>query len=169
MYMAYFLLSLSLSLASYRAIEDKKEKQARKQLVIIFTQWAFCISALLLVGFSKIFWSAGDTVVTCLIVALSVGTIIWKGIKDDFTKAFLNVWCKSLPQIWLAYTFYLAKSGEGLHIIAILAGHATSVPRLIHVMISARAGWDDPTKALFIGDLANVATWTIVTIVWAYF
>jgi len=165
-FMAYIIFSFWLSVSSYRL----KKERTRKQVIIIFVQWMVCICLILLVGISKITWSKGDTIVTFIVVTLSLGTILkYRGIKDAYSKALINVWCKSIPQLWLAYTIFLAKGGDGLPLMTLIAGHLTSTPRLIQVIISGRQGWDRPTRALLIGESANVITWIIVTFVWLYF
>jgi hypothetical protein len=165
-YMAYIILSFLLAVASYRQVIEL----ARKQVVVIFLQWMICIALILVVGFSKITWSKGDSVITSIIVLLSFVTILeYRGIKDAYSKAFINVWCKSVPQLWLAGTIYIAQSGDGLPLLTLIAGHLTALPRLVQVVISGLKGWDKPTRGLLIGESANVATWIVVTVVWIYY
>lgn len=166
-FMAYLVLSLSLSVASYR----EKREVVRKQTVIIFVQWTVFIALILLTGLWKgIAWKTGDSVVTAVIVILSVMTIRWyRGVSDPFSKGFMAVWCKSVPQLWLACTIFLAQSGAGLPAMTLLAGHLTAIPRLGQVVLASRGGWDRPTKGLLIGESANVITWLVVTAVWIFY
>ena len=165
-FMAYILFTSLLSLNAYRIKPDI----TRKQTLIIFSQWAVYIGIIVIVGFKKITWGQGDTVVSVAVLILSAITIFkYKGFKDPYSKGLLAVWCKSVPQLWLAYTIILAGSGSGMPLVTLLAGHLTSIPRLVQVIISGRGSWDRPSKGLLLGELGNVATWTVVTIAWAYF
>ncbi|MBU1203067.1 hypothetical protein KKH39_03460 [Patescibacteria group bacterium] len=87
--------------------------------------------------------------------------------KDDVAKGFLSMWCKGIPQLWMAYVIYQAGSSEGLPTVSLIASHITSFPRFLQVWINAhQGGWDRSTKGLFIGELGNVITWAIVTVMW---
>jgi len=166
-FMAYITLSLSLSISAYKLHPNKE----RKQTIIIFVQWLVYIGLILILGLRHIIWSRGDTIVSISVLLLSAVTVIYyKGFNDPYGKGLLNVWCKGMPQLWLAYTIYEAGGGSGLPFITLIAGHLTSIPRLATVTLNGfRDGWDKPTIGLVLGESANVATWTVVTIVWALF
>ena len=166
LFMTYIILSLCLAIGSYMEVKEK----SRKQTIIVFSQWFICFGLIIFFGIDKIIWKNGDTIITLAVVVLSTLTIFWyKGIKDPYSKALINVWCKSIPQLWLAYTIFLAESGAGLPFATLVAGFLTAVPRLIQVMISGKKGWDRPTKGLFIGEGSNVVTWSVVIPVWTYY
>jgi hypothetical protein len=165
-FLAYMALGLTLSISSYKI----KREKARKHLIIIFLQWLILVGAILAVGLNKIIWRPGDTVICVAILILSVFTIAhFRGFKDPIGRGLLAVWCKAIPQLWLAYTMLNAKSSAGVPIITLLAGHITSIPRLIEIFISgSKHGWDRPTKGLLLGESANILTWVAVTIVWIF-
>ncbi|MCD4761292.1 hypothetical protein K8R42_05380 [bacterium] len=164
MFMGYLLISLSLSILSYK---EKKEK-IRFYTVLIFAQWNIFILFLFLLGLNKIRWTNGDTVVSISVAILSIITICYyRSLKDPMARGFLAMWCKGVPQLWLACVICQANSSEGLPPLSLLASHATMWSRFIQIYISGRRdGWDRPTKGLLLGESSNVATWTIVTIVW---
>jgi hypothetical protein len=165
-FMAYLLLSFFLAVSSFKILREK----ARKQVIVIFAQWIFLVGLIILAGIGKIPWSVGDTTIVLAIAVLSMGVLIkYKGIQDAYSKASINVFCKSVPQLWLACTIFLAKGGDGLPLTSLIAGHLTAIPRLMQVIVSGKRGWDKPTKALLIGEAANVVTWFVVTFVWIYF
>jgi hypothetical protein len=116
-------------------------------------------------------WTTGDTVVSVTVAILSIATI-WraKSLTDPMVKGFLSMWCKAVPQLWLTATIIMAGGADGLPLWTLVAGHLTSIPRLAQVYIQGtRGGWDKPTKGLMIGETSNVATWTVVTVVWMLF
>lgn len=162
-FMGYLFVSLSLALLAWR---EKKEK-GRLYVVIIFAQWTVFIMALFLLSIRSVRWSGGDTAVCVAVAILSVITVVRHGIKEPVTRGWLSVWCKGVPQLWMAYTMLAAHSAEWLPPLALLATNATSIPRLVQVYLQGRrGGWDRATKALMLGETANVATWLVVTIVW---
>jgi len=165
-FMAYIVLSFSLALNSYKIVPNKE----RKQTLIIFIQWGIYISLILVLGIQHIVWTLGDTVVSVSVTILSLITIVYyRGLTDSYSKGYIAVWCKAIPQLWLAYTIFQAGGGGGLPLVTLAAGHLTSIPRLIMVAINGfKGGWDRPTKGLLLGESANVTTWTVVTIVWLY-
>jgi len=165
--LAYMILGSSLAISSYRV----KPEKIRKQTVIIFLQWSILVAATLIVAIGRIFWRSGDTIMCVIILVLSVVTIFhYRNLTDPFCRGFLAIWCKSGPQLWFAYTMISQGTSEGFPLISIIAGHLTSMPRLAQVWLSGRkAGWDRPTKGLFMGEFFNVLTWGIATIVWIIF
>jgi len=162
-FIGYLLVSLSLSLLAW---QEKKDR-IRLYTMIIFAQWTVFILVLFIMCFKSVCWSDGDTVVCISVSALSVATVVRKGLKDPMTRGWLSVWCKALPQLWIAYVMLEARSAEWLPGLSLLATNATSIPRLIQVYLQGRqGGWDRATKGLFLGETSNVATWTVVTVVW---
>jgi len=129
------------------------------------------IAALFVLGLKKIVWHSYDPYILGVIVILSVCTLVYyKGIRDPYSRGFMSVWYKSVPQLWLAYTIFTEKSSEGLPLVTLIAGHATSIPRLWEVWLSGHNhGWDRPTKGLFFGEFVNVATWSVATVLWFIF
>lgn len=162
-FMGYLFVSLSLAMLAWK---EKKER-IRFYTVLIFAQWSIFISALFLMCVGTVYWSPGDTVVCVAVVFLSVATVLRKGFKDPMTRGWLSVWCKGIPQLWMAYVMWSSQSAEWLPGLSLLATNATAIPRLIQVYLQGRnGGWDKPTKGLLLGETANVGTWLVVTLVW---
>lgn len=162
-FMGYLFVSLSLAMLAWR---EKKEK-IRLYTVIIFAQWSIFILVLFLMCVKSVRWSSGDTVVCISVFMLSMITVLRNGIKDPVTRGWLAVWCKGVPQLWMAYTMWSVHNAEWLPALSLLASNATALPRLIQVYLQGkRGGWDKPTKALMLGETANVTTWLVVNLVW---
>lgn len=166
-FIVYLALSLLLAVASYRINRDA----TRKQTVIIFSQWVILIGLILVCGLRNIIWSQGDTIICIAITILSAITVIkYRGLNDPISKGLLATWCKAAPQLWLTYVIISAQSADGLPLITLVAGHLTSIPRLVQIYLAGHSGgWDRPTKGLMIGESSNVITWVAVTIVWFVF
>lgn len=162
-FMGYLFVSLSLALLAWR---EKKEK-IRLYTVIIFAQWTVFILALFIMCIKSVHWSSGDTVVCLAVSILSIITVMRNGLKDPMTRGWLSVWCKGIPQLWMAYVMWSAQSAEWLPPLSLLASNATSIPRLIQIYLQGKhGGWDRPTKGLVLGEASNVGTWLVVTLVW---
>ena len=162
-FMGYLFVSLSLAILAW---QEKKE-EIRLYTVIIFAQWTIFITLLFIMCIGSVYWSSGDTIVCLSVTILSIITIRINGLKDPMTRGWLAVWCKGVPQLWIAYVMWNASSAEWLPALSLLATNATSIPRFIQVYLQGRqGGWDRATKGLFIGETANVSTWLVVTIVW---
>lgn len=163
-FMIYILVNLFLSIQAYNINKTK----GRRRLIVIYSLWVLAIGSIFISGITKIIWREEDTLISIVIFLLSLATLIYfKGAKDPFSKGFLGVWFKSVPQLWLAYTMLSLGTGIGLHPINVIAAHCTSIPRLIHVFIVGREGkWDREARGLMLSEASNVFTWTIVTIIW---
>ncbi|MEK7511689.1 MAG: hypothetical protein AAB575_01615 [Patescibacteria group bacterium] len=162
-FIGYLVVSLSLAILAWR---EKKEK-IRLYTIIIFAQWTIFIAVLFTMCVGSVRWSTGDTTVCVAVTILSILTIIKNGLRDPMTRGWLAVWCKGVPQLWSAYVMLDTGSAEWLPGLSLLATNATAIPRLIQVYLQGkRGGWDRATKGLFVGESANVLTWTVVTIVW---
>ena len=159
-FMAYLFISLSLAVLAWK---EKKDK-LRLYTVIIFAQWTVFIFVLFIMCVGSVRWSAGDTIVCILVAVLSALTIYRYGLKDPMARGWLSAWCKGIPQLWMAYVMLSTNSAEWLPPLSLLATNATSIPRLIQVYLQGkRGGWDRATKSLFLGEIANVGTWLVVT------
>lgn len=166
-FMVYLTLSFTLALSSYAQSKSK----IRLQTIIIFANWLLLISIIVIVGIFAIPWRQADTVFCIIVAVLALGTVgKYRNLADPMARGWISVWCKSLPQLWLAYTMlFISHGASGYPLIALIAGHLTGIPRLIQVYLSGyRDGWDRPTKGLILGEVANVVTWCIVTIAWIY-
>jgi hypothetical protein len=162
-FMGYLFVSLSLATLAWR---EKKDK-IRLYTVIIFAQWTVFILVLFIMCIKSVHWSAGDTVVCIAVAILSVITVFRSGLKAPMTRGWLSVWCKGIPQLWMAHVMWSTHSAEWLPPLSLLASNATSIPRLIQIYLQGkRGGWDQATKGLMLGETANVGTWLVVTLVW---
>jgi len=163
-FIGYLVISLSLSVMAWR----EKKETLRLYTVVIFAQWTVFISALFLLAVPTVVWNPGDTAVCLAVLGLSVLTIvITKSLKDPMTRGWLAVWCKGVPQLWMAYFMWSSGHADWLPGLSLLATDATCLPRLIQVYLQGRrGGWDRATKALFLGEFSNVASWSVVNIVW---
>jgi amino acid transporter len=162
-FMGYLSVILSLALLAYR----EKKETIRLYTVIIFAQWSAFILILFIMAIRSVRWSPNDTVVCAAIVGLSIMTVLKNGLNDPMTRGWLAVWCKALPQLWIAYVMWTANSAEWLPGLSLMATNATCIPRLVQVYLQGkRGGWDRATKGLFLGESANVASWAVVNIVW---
>ena len=164
MFVSYLVFSLTLAIASYR----KHPSTERRWTISIFIQFLAIFSWLFIIGLKTIRWTSGDTLVIALVLVLCLTTVYkYRGVTDHIARGLIAMWCKGLPQLWMAYVICDAHSSQGLPPIALLASHVTSFPRFIQVYLSGKkGGWDRPTKGLFIGEVANVSTWMVVTVMW---
>jgi hypothetical protein len=148
-FLAYVTLSWFLAFAAYKQDRDA----IRKFIVVVFSQWIIFLILIVVLGFGKIVWRGGDTIISLVILGLSLFTlIVFRGVNNPFSKGWLAVWFKSVPQLWLAYTIYSAGGGSGLPVITLIAGHLTAIPRLGNVVWAGyRGGWEADSRTSFRG------------------
>ncbi|MBU1199182.1 MAG: hypothetical protein KKF46_00535 [Nanoarchaeota archaeon] len=174
----FFFMGLTLAISSYKADRIKK----RLQLIIVYAQLTFVLSAFFVVSANKIPWVKGDTIMCIVVYSLSIASIglshVYMNVKgnlkdrvqDPIVRGLIAIWSKALPQLWFAWTMIDQKGSDGLPFITLIGGHLNAWPRFIHVVLSGRkSGWDRATKGLLMSELSNVGTWTIASIVWSYF
>lgn len=166
MFITYLIFSLTLAKASFK----EEPTDERRWTISIFKQFLIIFLALFLVGIKYIRWTTGDTIVIIIVMFASLLTVhLYQGFRDHMCRGFLTIWCKGIPQLWIAYVMYASQSSEGIPLIAMIASHVTSTPRMIQVYLSGRKdGWDRPTRGLMMGEGANVLTWYIATAFWLW-
>lgn len=87
-------------------------------------------------------------------------------IADPIVKGYLALFFKAIPQLALAYNMLVLGSG-GLAGATVIAGHITVMTRLGQLLFSIKeAGWDRNRIGSAISEVANEASWVVVTIVW---
>lgn len=167
LYEVYLVVSLLLSIESWRA---NKEDKNRWRTIFIMGQWIFLVGVIFFCGVGRIPWTLADTVVCCLAGVLSVFSIIhYGGLKDPFAKGWIAVCCKALPQLWISYHMLAVGGAAGFPLITLIAGYATAIPRWLQIESAGKSGgWDRPTKGLRLGELSNVLTCIVMNVVWVY-
>lgn len=163
-FLGYLFLSFSLAIGAWRENRDR----IRLYTVLIFGQWVVFILFLFLLALPSVKWNPEDTFVCLAVAGLSLATIATtRSLKDPMTRGWLAVWCKGVPQLYLAYFMWQAGSAAWLPGISLLATDLTCLPRLLQVFLQGEnGGWDRATKALFLGELANVVSWGLVNVIW---
>jgi hypothetical protein len=170
-FFVYVVFSLTLAVSSYKAEKTKD----RGRTIWIFIIWGVILATFFVLGLGKIPWDKEDTIV-CIVIAImiviSVSAVILycEGIRDPFVRASIAMISKGVPQLYLIYAVYSDQSSSGLPWGALLTAHATSMSRLVQVLLSGRKnGWDRPTKGLLCGEIANVLSFCVYTIFWVYY
>lgn len=174
----FFFMGLTLAHSSYKEKRVKK----RLQLVIVYAQLVILIGVSIVVWINRIPWVLGDTIVSIAVYALVISSIglshlymdvkgsVKERLQDPMVRAFMAIWCKAVPQLWFAWTMIDQGGSGGMPLVSLIGVHFNGWPRFIHVVLSGkRDGWDRATKGLFIGEFANVSTFTIASIVWVIF
>lgn len=167
LYEAYLVVSLLLSIESWRA---NKEDKDRWRTIFIMGQWTVLVGVIFFCGVGKIAWTSIDTIICCLAGALSIFCVIhFGGFHDPFAKGWIAVCCKALPQLYISYCMLLAGGADGFPLITLIAGYATAISRWLQIESAGQSGgWDRPTKGLRLGELSNVLTCIVMNIVWVY-
>ncbi len=161
----YFMVGFSLALGAFH----ENPSRLRKQTLIVFGVHLGMVLLDFGTGIFAIPWQNSDSIFTACIFSLTLVIVYsYRGFRDPIGRGWISVCCKALPQLWLAYTMLSNPLGQqGLSWISIAAGHMTATPRLFQVYLSGKnEGWDRPTRGLIIGEISNVVTWWMVTIIW---
>lgn len=165
-FLAYLLLGFSLAVSAYRQLPTKNGD--RLLTVIIFGNWLLLVGLITFLGCLHIPWRTSDSYFAVVIGTISVVTLFkYRGVTDPMCRGLIAVWCKAIPQLWLSYTLWQSHTGVNLKPWTVWAANGTGIARLLQIVVIARrTGFDRPTRGLLVGEVANVVTWGVVTVVW---
>ncbi len=165
-FLAYLLLGFSLAVSAYR--QRPTPSRERLLTVIIFGNWLLLVGLITFFGCLHIPWRTSDSYFAVIIGTITVVTLFkYRGVTDPMCRGLIAVWCKAIPQLWLSYTLWQSHTGANLKPWTVWAANGTGIARLLQIVVIARkTGFDRPTKGLLLGEVANVVTWGVVTIVW---
>jgi hypothetical protein len=168
-WLAFLAINLTLTIRAHRRQPSRVTLQTVLSYAIWTTFIAACHGAMLWRGTEL--WDDLDTV-TSIVVGLGVvAAWIWArwcglGLTDPLLSAVLAACCIGLPQLTLAYKIFTV-GGEGMAGLMLLAGHLGIGTRLGQLWFAIReAGWDRNRKGAALSELANEATWLLVTAAW---
>lgn len=165
----FFGINLYLAIMADRA----QSSRVTRQTVATYAIW----TALIASNIAAILWNGGyqwggtDTITFALTGLGVAGTLIvaarhQRDYADPIVKGYLAVFFKGTPQLLLAVKI-LMEGGAGTPGIAIIMGHITVCIRFGQLAFSIReAGWDRNRIGSLISELANEASWILVTIAW---
>ncbi|HEY9073730.1 MAG TPA: hypothetical protein VIN67_06315 [Desulfobaccales bacterium] len=168
-WLAFLLINLTLTIRGHR----HQPSRVTLQTVLTYAAWttviAACLAAMLWKG--KDLWDAKDTL-TSLVVGAGLA-LVWLrarwtdlGLADPMVHAGFAACFIGLPQLTLAYKIFMV-GGAGMAGLMLLAGHIGIITRLGQLWFAIReAGWDRHRQAAALGELANEATWLLVTLAW---
>lgn len=165
----FLVLNLVLATRAHR----NQPSRVTLQTILSYVAWVTMVTLDLGVMFWKETgtWNGRDTTTVILAAIGIVATFILArrkqlAITDPIVKGYLAVFFKAVPQLILAYNVFML-GGNGLAAMAIVTGHITILTRLGQLWFSIReAGWDRNRIGSAISELANEASWLVVTIVW---
>lgn len=168
-WLAFLAINLTLTIRAHRS----QPSRVTLQTVLSYAAWttmiAACLGAMLWRGTGL--WDSKDT-----LTAMMVGTGVlltwlgasWAGLKitDPLVHAGFAICFIGLPQLTLAYKIFTV-GGEGMAGLMLLAGHIGILTRLGQLWFAIReAGWERDRQGAALGELANEATWLLVTAAW---
>jgi hypothetical protein len=168
-WLTFLVINLTLTIRAHRI----QPSRVTLQTVITYAVWTTAIAACLLVMLAKgtEIWDIKDTLTTGVVVLAVLLTWLEarrRGLKmtDPLVGGFLAVWFIGLPQVTLAYKIFIV-GGQGLAGGMLLAGHIGIMTRLGQLGFAIReAGWDRNRQGAALGEIANEATWLLVTLAW---
>lgn len=165
----FLVLNLVLAIKAHK----NKSSSITFQTVMNYAAWALVIAldlVTIIVKNSGV-WDEKDTITTILVgIGIAVTVVIAKkkqwSVSNPMVKGWLAIFFKAIPQLVLAYKIY-TDGGAGLPEIVVWSGHVTIITRLGQLVYSIKkAGWDKNKIGSAISEVANEASWIIVTIVW---
>lgn len=168
-WLTFLVINLALTIRAHRS----QPSRVTLQTVLTYTAWTMAIASCLAVMLWRAteLWDRKDTVTT-MVVGLGV-LLTWVQahrlglpLTDPLVHGFFAVCFIGLPQVTLAYKIFLV-GGEGLAGGMLLAGHIGITTRLGQLWFAIReAGWDRNRQGAALGEIANEATWLLVTLAW---
>lgn len=172
-WLASWLAFLSINLTLTIRAHLSQPSRVTLQTVLSYGLWtlmiAACLGAMLWQGTE--WWDAKDTLTAILVGSGVILTWLWawwrgQKISDPLVNAGFAVCFIGLPQLTLAYKIYTV-GGEGMAGLMLLAGHIGILTRLGQLWFAIReAGWERDRQGAALGELANEATWVLVTLAW---
>lgn len=166
---AFFLFNLVL------AVHAHKNRPSR---VTIQTVFAYSLGLLAyladlgaMIAKSTGTWDRNDTITSIIVLAgvvlaLCIGLLKNLGFADPMVRGWLAVLFKGVPQLTLAYKIF-SIGGAGLAGLTIVVGHILVLSRLGQLAFSIReANWDRNRLGSALSEVANEASWIVVTFAW---
>jgi hypothetical protein len=90
------------------------------------------------------------------------------GLKDAVIKGLLAIIFKALPQFMMALKI-ASEGGSGIPMMTIIVGNIGVTIRIGQLLVAIKKmGWDKNLTWIFLAEVANETSWSIVTIVWFY-
>jgi len=172
-WLASWLAFLSINLTLTIRAHLNQPSRVTLQTVLSYALWTLMIAACLgaMLWRDSEWWDAKDTLTTLLVGLGVIFTWLWarrQGLKftDPMVHAGFAVCFIGLPQLTLAYKIFTV-GGEGMAGLMLLAGHIGILTRLGQLWFAIReAGWERDRQGAALGELANEATWLLVTLAW---
>lgn len=168
-WLAFLLINLALTIRAHRS----RPSRVTLQTVLTYVAWttviAACLGAMLWQGTEL--WDAKDTLTAMVLGAGVILVWLWAfrsglPLTDPLVHAGLAACFIGLPQLTLAYKIFTV-GGDGLAGLMLLAGHIGIITRLGQLWFAIReAGWDRNRQGAALSELANEATWVLVTLAW---
>ncbi len=170
-WLAFLLVNLVLAVRAHKT----QPSRVTLQTIISYSVWTLMVAADLIVMIAKGTgtWDVHDTRTAVfaglgIAVVLSAAKLRNFSIADPIVKGWLAVFFKGVPQLVLAYKFFLV-GGGGLAGAAVITGHITILTRLGQLYFSIKeAGWDRNRTGSAISELANEISWILVTLIWLW-
>ncbi len=168
-WLAFLLINLALTIRAHLNLPSR----VTLQTVLAYAAWttviAACLGAMLWQGME--IWDAKDNFTAILVGSGLALTCLWAyrlglGLLDPMVHAGFAICFIGLPQLTLAYKIFTV-GGAGMAGLMLLAGHIGILTRLGQLWFAIReAGWERDRKGAALGELANEATWLLVTAAW---
>jgi len=166
---AFLVINLALVIRAHR----RQASRVTFQTIVSYATWtAFisaCLGAMLWRGVEL--WDGKDTITAILVAAgVSLNWLLGRrrglAFSDPLVSAGFAVCFIGLPQLTLAYKIF-TQGGAGMAGLMLLAGHLGIMTRLGQLWFAIReAGWDRNRQGAALSELANEATWLLVTAAW---
>jgi len=168
-WLAFLVINLALTIRAHRLLPSRITLQAVLTYVAWTTMIAACLGAMLWQGME--IWDLEDNL-TALAVALGliftilVAYRLGLTLADPLVHAGMAACFIGLPQLTLTYKIF-TEGGAGMAGLMLLAGHIGICTRLGQLWFAIReAGWDRNRQGAALSELANEATWLLVTLAW---
>jgi hypothetical protein len=156
-------LNFWLAIKAYREVQNVETKQT----LAVYSFWGVGVTLHLIIMLVRGHWTNTDTMMMMAIgIASAVTLLLGGGVTNPTAKGVLALWCKAIPQFYLAYCIY-KYGGQGLAAITVWAGHVTVGTRISMLTISGkRSKWNRNIVASLISEWGNEISWVVVTGIW---
>ncbi len=171
----FVLAGLFTAILTWLAVSAfiKQRNRMTLQVVIIYVLGILSYAAMIVVALAngKYQWDGRDTLASSLVTVLVVVIINIahrKNLKwhDPIVKGFLALAVRVVPNLLMANKIWIY-GGNGVSLWFIIIFNTLTLSRISQIILTARKnGWDRNPYGMMVGEVGNLLSWLVVTVVW---
>jgi hypothetical protein len=172
MFLLAGLFTVTLTWLAVSAFIKQRNKMSL-QIVIIYLLGVLVYVSMIVVAVIKgqYQWDGRDTLATILVSILVIVIIkvaYHKNLKwhDPIVKGFLALTVRVVPNLMMATKIWVS-GGSGVSLWFVVIYNTLTLLRITQIVLTAgKNGWNRNLRGMIIGEIGNLLSWLVVTVVW---